>query len=230
MDGVDLDGEVRQADPDRWLASRFIADPRARAEVVTLYAFDHQLTRASVVTSNPLTAQIRLTWWREAVDEIFAGGGPKRHPTLQALAEVTLARGLPREPFETMIEARIEALERPRFEPDEALAWALGTQGGLARQAARVLGGVALDSLATPAGVVWGLVLLRRAGKTAGAASDDQIRSTLDAARRAAVGLGASAFPSTLCATLARADLKSDAPSDLEKRVRLTWAALTGRL
>ncbi|MDI1365212.1 MAG: phytoene/squalene synthase family protein, partial [bacterium] len=33
-----LDDLVRRVDPDRWLVSRFIADPKGRADVVALVA------------------------------------------------------------------------------------------------------------------------------------------------------------------------------------------------
>ncbi len=64
----DLDQLIRRVDPDRWLTSRFISDQRARAGVLALYAFDHELARASRVASTQLLAEIRLTWWREALD------------------------------------------------------------------------------------------------------------------------------------------------------------------
>ena len=57
----DLDALMRRVDPDRWLSSRFIADPAARADVVSLYAYDHELARAPKVTSNALMGEIRLT-------------------------------------------------------------------------------------------------------------------------------------------------------------------------
>ena len=41
----DFDALVRRVDPDRWLATRFVADPVARADLLTLYAFDHELAR-----------------------------------------------------------------------------------------------------------------------------------------------------------------------------------------
>jgi len=37
----DIDALVRRVDPDRWLASRFIADAQARADVIALYAFNY---------------------------------------------------------------------------------------------------------------------------------------------------------------------------------------------
>ena len=228
MQGVDLDGDVRRVDPDRWLASRFIADPRARADVIALYAFDRELARASAAASTSLTAQIRLTWWLEAVAEMFAGGAVRRHPVAEAMALAVSTRGLPRASLEAMIETRIGMLEKAWLEVTEALAWAEGAQGRLAGLAAVILGGPA--EAAAPAGLVWGLVLLRRAGKAGGEALEARLRAALEQAGRAAADLPAVAFPAALCATLARADLRSQAPSDLEKRVRLTWASLTGRL
>ena len=43
----DLDDTVRRADPVRWLASRFVGDLQARADVVAIYAFDHAVARVA---------------------------------------------------------------------------------------------------------------------------------------------------------------------------------------
>nr|QQZ51740.1 squalene/phytoene synthase family protein [Phenylobacterium glaciei] len=72
-DPNDLDALVGRVDPDRWLSSRFISDAQARADVIALYAFDHELARAPRVASNPLMGEIRLTWWNEVLDEVFEG-------------------------------------------------------------------------------------------------------------------------------------------------------------
>src|SRR6185436_3767263 len=102
----DLDDTVRRLDPDRWLSSRFITDERARADVVALYAYDHELARAPKVASNALLGEIRLTWWREMLDEAFEGRPVRAHPTAQALARAVDQRGLARPPLEAMIDAR----------------------------------------------------------------------------------------------------------------------------
>ena len=77
----DLDDLIRRTDPDRWLSSRFIADAAARADVVAIYAYDHELARAPRVASNALLGEIRLTWWREVLDEAFEGRPVRHHPT-----------------------------------------------------------------------------------------------------------------------------------------------------
>ena len=81
-----LDDLVRRVDPDRWLATRFIADPAARADVVALYGLNYELARVAGGVSNALMGEIRLTWWREAMEEIAAGKPPRKHPNVEALA------------------------------------------------------------------------------------------------------------------------------------------------
>lgn len=123
----DFDALVRRVDPDRWLATRFVADPAARADVLTLYAFDHELARASAVTSTPLLAEIRLTWWIEMLDEAYGGRTVRRHPVAQALADVIARRSLPRSAVEPMIESRLAVLEAggPASETEAVYAAAL---------------------------------------------------------------------------------------------------------
>ena len=43
----DIDAIVRRTDPDRWLASRFVADPAARADLLALYAYSQELARVA---------------------------------------------------------------------------------------------------------------------------------------------------------------------------------------
>jgi phytoene synthase len=127
LDG--LDGLVRRVDPDRWLSSRFIADPATREDVLAIYAFDHELARAPRIASNPLMGEIRLTWWREALDEIFQNRPVRHHPTAQALAEVVQRHGLAREPLEAMIDARYRELDATPMSENELLDWARDTGG-----------------------------------------------------------------------------------------------------
>lgn len=109
--GEDLDALVRRVDPDRWLASRFILDAQNRADVVALYAFDYEVSRAHRVTSQALLAEIRLTWWSDAIAEIFEGRPVRRHPVTLALAEAVNRHDLPRDPFDAIIDARLPELD-----------------------------------------------------------------------------------------------------------------------
>ncbi len=224
----DLDGLIRRVDPDRWLTSRFIGDAAARADVVALYAYDHELARARRVGSTPLMAEIRLTWWREALDEIFAGGPVRRHPTAEALAGAVRRHGLPRAPLEAMIDGQIEALEAGPPDAAAALAWADAVQGSAARLAVQVLDDAADPVAAAPAGRAWGLALLIRAGGEAAAS----LRPALAEALRAAgnVRLSPAATPAVLPARLARYDLAGASPGLLRKQLSLIAAVVAGRI
>ena len=179
----DLDALVRRVDPDRWLSSRFIADAEKRADVLALYAFDHELRRAVEATSNPIMAEIRLTWWSEALDEIYAGRPVRRHPTVEALADLVRRRSLPRDPLDEAVEARL------RREPG----------GAAVAEAAALVLDPAVDREA----------VRRAAGGYAGAAQR----------------LSAASFPA-----VAHLALAGRRRSELGRRLRLTWAVLTGRL
>ena len=212
----DLGDLIRRVDPDRWLSSRFIGDAALRADVIAIYAYDHELARAPKVASNALLGEIRLTWWREVLDEAYEGRPVRAHPTARALADVIARHNLPRDPLETMIDARYRELDATPMTPHEALAWARGTAGQAAAIAAHILAPTAQADRARAAGAVW--TMHRRgvaidAGEAALARADARL-------------ISAPAFPAVAHAALA---LKP-ATTELAKRLRLTWAVARGRL
>jgi phytoene synthase len=218
----DLDALIRRVDPDRWISSRFIAEPDMRADVVALYAFDHELARAPRVSSNPLIGEIRLSWWREALDEIFAGRAVRRHPTAAALAGVAARRDLGREPLEDLIDARYRELDAAPIIGDEALAWARGTGGGMAVLVAGLLDPGTEASSAREAGAAWALG--RRLEKAPDLAP--LFAATRDRGRREATRLSAEAFPAVAHAALAG----HSGGGELARRLRVTWSVVRGRI
>ena len=134
----DLDAAVGRGDPDRWLASRFIGDAAARADVIALYALNLELARIADAVREPLMGEIRLTWWREAIEEIFAGRPVRRHPVVEALAGAIQRRGLTAAPFEAMIEARFADIDAEPFADLDAIeAYLDATAGGVMAPRAR---------------------------------------------------------------------------------------------
>jgi phytoene synthase len=222
----DLDGQVRRLDPERWLSSRFISDPQARADVIAIYAFDHELGRAPKVASNPLLGEIRLTWWREMLDEAYGGGAVRHHPTALALAAAIARRSLPRGPLETMIDARYRELDPAPMNLADALEWAEGTGGGAAQAAALALDPAADVGKAREAGKAWAIGRLMA---TAGMEGPAALAALAEALAKAQ-GLSVAAFPAAAHATLARQRARGRRPSDLESRLRLFWAVARGRL
>ena len=72
-----LDAQVRAADPDRWLSSRFVGDAQARADLIALYVFEAELMSIPTRVTQPLLAEMRYAWWREQMDGVFAGTARK---------------------------------------------------------------------------------------------------------------------------------------------------------
>lgn len=168
---------------------------------MALYSFDHELRRAPLMASKPLLAEIRLTWWSEVLDQIYGGQPVRAHPTAQALAAAVGRRGLPREPLDAALDARLYALEGGRDAGEVEAAGAIAAAAALALDRA-----VHLDAVRT-LGEAW----------RAGALSDE--------AKQAAKRVSAAAFPAVVHATLA-----GRSGSDLARRLRLTWAVARGRV
>ncbi|MBW8304767.1 MAG: squalene/phytoene synthase family protein [Brevundimonas sp.] len=207
--GSSLDQQVRAADPDRWLSSRFVADPGARADLIALYAFEAELLAIPTRVTQPLLAEMRYVWWREQLDGVFAGVARKGHPVLEALTEVVGRRGLERAPFDALIEGHIG---RVHGEPHDLDAFYVGPM----QTAARILAGPGHDEAVVGAGRVWGLAQTGRTGEA---------RAAKAVARSGLRGLPVIAFPAVVHATLT-----DPARSEATKRLRLIWASVTGRI
>jgi hypothetical protein len=135
---------VRSADRDRFLGALFAAEP-ARADLLAILAFDHELARTRNVTREPMLARIRLEWWREAVAEAAGSGKPRAQPVVESLSETVRRRGLAPERLLALIDAREEEIEGPLgvLRAGHALAdlqlAALGLDDAPTRQAARAV-------------------------------------------------------------------------------------------
>jgi len=242
-----LDAEVRRAEPDFWLASRLVADPARRASLVALLAVHAELAKVAGVAANPLAGEIRLAWWREEIDALFAGDRPLGHPALQALRG---AEGLDRAALEAMVEARHAELEARPFE-DEAglLAYLDGIYGALmgqaaallapageaeAAQAARAYGWARLwrvRSLWRGRGRDWTPVAWDETGDDHIAAHlHHRVVNALSLAQAETIALPVAAFPAIAPAAFARIYVEGRQPNDLEKRLRLLWASFRGKV
>jgi 15-cis-phytoene synthase len=224
----ELESVVRRTDPDRWLASRLIGDPVDRADILTLYAFDAELARAIQVTSSPLTAEIRLTWWFEALEEI-AGDGPVRaHPLAERLCELVRRRRLPIGLLQNLVEGRIATLGMAQLDEAFARTWGETVGGSAAVLAALILGAGEAASDARAAGQLIGMASLVRRGLISPAILAHVIEPLRRDASASARGLPVRAFPAVAGAALARDQALGRRPSELERRLRLLWASARG--
>ncbi|MFO0413472.1 MAG: squalene/phytoene synthase family protein [bacterium] len=204
-----LDEQVRAADIDRWLSSRFVADGRLRADLIVLYAFEAELMAIPARVTQPLLAEMRYVWWHEQLDGVFAGIARKGHPVLEALTDVVARHSLDRAPFDALIAAQIG---RVHGEPHDLDAFYVGPM----QTAVRVLAGPGHEAAVVEAGRVRGL---SQTGQTA------EARALRPLANRALARLPVEAFPAVAVATL----MRPDAP-EFVKRLGLVAASVRGRL
>ena len=95
----------RQFDRDRWLAGLF-APAEARPHYYALIAFSYDIGRLREVARDPRAGEIRLQWWREAIE------GTRReeargNPLAAALLDTIERFRLPSQAFDDMLAARV---------------------------------------------------------------------------------------------------------------------------
>ncbi len=145
--------EVRQYDPDRFATAMF-APHALRDGLFSLYAFNLEVAKTREAVSEPMLGEIRLQWWREAIDGIYAGT-PRRHEVVQPLAALIARHGLTRRYFDDLIDMRaqdlsddapatLDALERYAEGTSSTLVWltleALDVRSDAAMAAGRHVG------------------------------------------------------------------------------------------
>src|SRR5579872_6213314 len=96
---------VREHDRDRYQTALFAPADR-RAALFALYAFNYEVARVRESVTQPMLGQIRLQWWREAVEAAFAGAPPRHHEVAGPLAAAIGEFGLTRRHFDRLIDAR----------------------------------------------------------------------------------------------------------------------------
>ena len=236
--------QVRRGDPARFRAT--MAAPVAlRRMLFPLYAFNLEVARAPWVTKEPLIAEMRLQWWRDALGEIAEGGRVRRHEVVTPLAACLDARGA--RDLDALVETRRADIEGAAPASVEALERYLdGTAGTLLWTAARLAGatdapavrdaGLA-QGIAAYLGAVHDLVAQGRSPLPPGephAVIESLARSGLAALDRAeAAPVARSARPVMLVTSDTRAELRAIAAHPGQApalnpalgRLRLGWRA-----
>ena len=109
-----------------------------RERLFALIAFNCELAKIPASVSEPMLGEIRLQWWRDAVEAIYAGGRVEGHEAVQAIAAERDA--FDREALIGLIDARGFALGEAG--DAEALRRYIDETGGaFAEAATRALGG-----------------------------------------------------------------------------------------
>lgn len=115
---------VRSADLDLYAATLFAPAP-ARPHLFALYAFDIELARVRELVSQPMPGELRLQWWRDALENPDRAD-VRAHPVARGL-EAAIAYGqLPRTALLDLIDARGDDLYDDPIPSVEALEARLG--------------------------------------------------------------------------------------------------------
>ncbi len=129
---------ARAFERDRYLAA-LLAPADVRDDLLALAAFAGEIARIPGDVSQPMIGEIRLQWWRDALQ---TSDGAVGHPIADALARTLRRREVPFELIHRVLDAQIERLEdRPFDDLDRLVAHLAGFDGGLFEAAWRMLGG-----------------------------------------------------------------------------------------
>ncbi|MCF6443509.1 squalene/phytoene synthase family protein [Nereida sp. MMG024] len=128
---------VERGDADRF-AAVMAAPVAVRRVLFPLFAFNVEVSRAPWVTKEPMIAEMRLQWWRDALEEI-AKGTARRHDVVDALAGVLDAQACT--VLDGLIAARRWDCYKDSFEDAAHFEDYIGaTSGALLWTAARLMG------------------------------------------------------------------------------------------
>lgn len=152
---------LKQRDRDRSWSTLF-APSGAQDGLIALYAFNSELDHISAVVSEPMVGQIRLQWWRDAI-ELAAPGRKTGNPIADALARAIETYGLPKDSLMAMVDARVPEILGEAPADISALRTSLReTSGTVFELAACLLGsrGETVRKAAEHAGLAYGLTRL----------------------------------------------------------------------
>ncbi len=143
---------------DRYAAALLAPQP-ARDALIALAAFSAELARIAPSTQRePRMGEIRLQWWREALEGDAQATG---HPVADALKEATREHGWPTQSLLDIVESHAHDGIADAFADDQELLATLSLgETMLFRLAARCFGwqpGEELDALAEHAGIAYGI-------------------------------------------------------------------------
>jgi len=167
MEGRMDDALLRRVDEDRWLAARF-APRDVRPKLGAVYALNYEIARTAWAVKNETLGDIRLAFWRDAIEEIHAGKTPRAHPALEAYAAAQPNDAM-LTAWRTLIEAREKDLQPTPFASwPELQGYVEATAGGIFRIAVEIcINGAErhrqLGAFAAKAGQTWGYAGLVRA-------------------------------------------------------------------
>jgi len=140
---------VREHDKDRYLAGLFVRSAK-RKHLFALYAFNYEIARIRELVHEPMPGELRLQWWRDAL-EGQARGDVARNPVANVLLATIEKFSLPRPQCLELIDAHTFDLYDDAM-PDvvQLEIYCDSTAGALFRLAVTLLAGRELQGIGEP--------------------------------------------------------------------------------
>jgi len=152
---------ARAFELDRYL-SALLSPRRVRHDLIALAAFAGEIARIPAFVTEPMMGEIRLQWWREALEntDLATRSG---HPVADSVRAAAVRHGLPLGLLIGVIDAQTSLLHDEPIKDDQMLTAHLAkTEGALFELALRILGrrDETVHDLALTAGCAYGIARL----------------------------------------------------------------------
>ncbi|WP_315778626.1 MULTISPECIES: phytoene/squalene synthase family protein [unclassified Bradyrhizobium] len=152
-------GLVREHDFDRYASTLFVG-PEIRRALLSLYAFNVEVTRIRDLVSQPLPGEVRQQWWRDTLTGL-EHGGVEGNPVAAELLYTVQRYALPIERLTRLVDEHQFDLYNDPMPTMAALDGHLGdTRGALFALAAQITAPpfAGADHLAHHAGIALGIM------------------------------------------------------------------------
>jgi phytoene/squalene synthetase len=155
--------QVKQYDHDRYICCLFSPEI-VQEKLFSILSFNIEIATISEQTSDLTPALIRITWWQDAIDNLYKGQ-VHQHSLVKALNEIILDNKIPKDLITELLKARmLELHQQPLKSMEELIYFAKGTGSNLLE----ILGFI-LDAKAPefyrPLGIAWSLLGILRSAK-----------------------------------------------------------------
>ncbi|MEO1611231.1 MAG: squalene/phytoene synthase family protein [Pseudomonadota bacterium] len=130
---------AEQGDGERFYMTRLLP-AEFRYRIHALIAFDAELAKIPLTVSEPMLGDIRLAWWREALEDLYERGVVRGHEVLQALAATREEADWSRDLLDAMIDARGLSLGGVPMNEEACADFVENTGGAFHRLAVAALG------------------------------------------------------------------------------------------
>jgi phytoene synthase len=142
---------VRTEDRDRYLSALFAPADR-RKHLFALYAFNIEVARIPELVREPMMGEVRLQWWRDAIEGV-AAGDVARNPVANALLETLSRSDLTKDYLCEMTDARgFDLYGEPMQTLAQLEAYLDSTSASLMRLATQILNGAETPETSAAAG------------------------------------------------------------------------------